>query len=144
MKRLLLGSIVLCGFAAAGVAHAADKTLPTRTAVVPAPAPAWSWQGFYFGLHAGTAIADTSFTDPFGASMFGDRVASPGFLGGGQVGYNWVVAPGWIVGIEGDGSLLSADGTNTCLQFSPNFVGSTCKVAPRALGTFTGRAGFTI
>jgi opacity protein-like surface antigen len=142
MKRLLLGSIVLCGLGAASIAHAADRALPAApVATLPA---AWTWQGFYFGLHAGTSIANTSFTDPFGTSMFGDRVASPGFLGGGQVGYNWVVAPGWIVGVEGDGSLLSSDGTNTCLQFSPNFVGSTCKVDPRALGTLTGRAGFTI
>jgi opacity protein-like surface antigen len=144
MKRLLLGSIALWGLATADIAAAADKVLPTTTAVAPAPPAAWTWQGFYFGLHAGTSIANTSFTDPFGPSMFGDRVASPGFLGGGQVGYNWVVAPGWIVGIEGDGSLLSSDGTNTCLQFSPDFVGSTCKVDPRALGTLTGRAGFTI
>ena len=47
-----------------------------------APAsPAWSWTGFYGGVHVGAAAGTANFADPFGSSIFGDNVTTPGFLG---------------------------------------------------------------
>jgi hypothetical protein len=43
----------------------------------------WNWTGFYLGANAGLAVATTNFADPFGASVFGDTVRSPGFMAGG-------------------------------------------------------------
>ncbi len=34
-----------------------------------------------------------------------------GFLGGGQIGYNWQVHPNWVLGVEVDFSWTNADGT---------------------------------
>src|ERR671912_2111502 len=54
MKRFLLSTVALVGFA--GIASAAD--LPRRVApppVVPI-VPAFTWTGFYFGVNAGAAF----------------------------------------------------------------------------------------
>jgi hypothetical protein len=40
----------------------------------------WNWTGFYFGANAGLAVATTNFADPFGTSVFGDGVRSPGLM----------------------------------------------------------------
>jgi hypothetical protein len=81
----------------------------------PPPPTLWNWSGAYGGAHVGGALSATDFSDPFGASVYGDTVRSPAFLGGGQIGYNRQ-APGshWVLGAEADGSLLSTDGDNTC------------------------------
>ena len=141
MKRLLFGSMsaLVLIVAAAQPAKAADLAPYYK-----APAPPWSWAGFYVGVHSGAMFSGTKFSDPFGSSIYGDVVDVPGYLAGAQAGYNWVVAPGWIAGLEVDGSFVSSDGSNTCLQFSADFVGSNCRVNTRAMGTFTGRLGFTI
>src|SRR5450830_1348712 len=67
------------------------------------PPPVWNWTGFYIGAHVGAAWGITNFSDPFGTSIFADKVTTPGFLAGGQIGYNWQ-APNspWVFGIEAD------------------------------------------
>ena len=136
--RLLAAALVLTLVEIAPV-NAADLPLaPAKTAV-----PTWSWQGFYVGGHLGALAGTTTFSDPYGPSLFGDKVTTPGFLAGAQLGYNWLVAPRWIVGLETAVSALdSHDGTNTCLQASITIIGSNCEVMPRALASFTGRLGF--
>ena len=78
---------------------AADLPLPT-------PAPAWNWMGFYLGGSLGAAAGMSTFSDPYGASVFGDQVRTTSLLAGLQLGYNWQVAPRWVVGIQGDASYL--------------------------------------
>ena len=81
--------------------------------IAPAP-PAWFWTGFYVGGHVGAAVGTADFADPFGSSIFGDKVTTPGFLTGGQIGYNWQVPnSNWVLGVEADASWLTSDGTNT-------------------------------
>jgi hypothetical protein len=79
----------------------------------------WNWTGFYFGANAGLALATSNFADPFGASVFGDAVRSPGFMAGGQIGFNWQ-APGWrwVLGVEADADAIASDGTTTCFAAS--------------------------
>jgi len=91
----------------------------------------------------GAFTATTTFSDPDNlANIFGGNVNSPGFMAGLQLGYNWLVTPKWLVGVEADGSILSSQGHNTCLQSSITMVGSDCKVFPREIATFTGRLGY--
>src|SRR3712207_2239030 len=118
MKKLLLSTVALVGFA--GIASAAD--LPRRVApppVVPI-VPAFTWTGFYFGVNAGAAFDVNNDDD----GLFGNNVVrlprrsvigSPttngtltlrdggffdddgndvGFTGGGQVGFNYQFTPG--------------------------------------------------
>ncbi len=85
----------------------------------------FSWTGFYAGVNAGAgygqidkAVRLTSdsptgagnfflngiFTeDPAsGLNAFSQSLFSQGFVGGGQLGYNWQFARDWVVGLEAD------------------------------------------
>lgn len=75
------------------------------------PIPIYNWTGFYIGGNLGGAWASGTLTDNFtGASLTDyDR----GFIGGGQLGYNWQVSPQFVLGVEGtfDGTSISHSGT---------------------------------
>jgi opacity protein-like surface antigen len=130
----MAGSALAVGFA--GGAIAAD--LPVK-----APPAAWSWEGLYFGVHIGSAMGLNTVNDPFGPSIFGDQIHSPGYFGGGQIGWN-VQLPGsnFVWGVELDASLANLDGTNTCFAFSGNFASLNCRAHTDAFGTATGRVGW--
>jgi opacity protein-like surface antigen/outer membrane protease len=100
------------------------------------------WSGFYLGAHVGAFTGTSAFSNPAGSSLYGDAVTTPGFAGGLQAGYNWLAAPQWVLGVEAEGSILSAQGNNTCLQSTPNIIGSNCKATPRETLTFAGRVGY--
>jgi len=120
---------------------------PALAADLPPPplhAPAWTWTGLYFGGSAGAAAGTATFSDPRGNSVFGDKVNTSAFLAGLQVGYNWQVAPRWLVGVEADISYLDSNGNFTCMQSSSVIVGSNCAVSPQVLGGLTGRAGLIV
>jgi opacity protein-like surface antigen/outer membrane protease len=143
MKKLLLCSIGLVAFAVAGAAGAADLSSgpPPPVAVL----PVWTWTGGYVGAHLGALWGDTTFADPFGTSIFGDKVSTPGFLGGFQTGYNWQVPQTRLVlGIEADLSGLTSIGTNTCLAYSGLFLSANCRAEPNVSTTFTPRIGYAI
>jgi opacity protein-like surface antigen/outer membrane protease len=146
MEKLLLRSIALIALTAAGTANAADMApTPIFQSPPPPPAPMWNWAGGYVGVHLGGLWGDTNFSDPFGTSIFGDKVATPGFLGGLQTGYNWQAPHArWLFGVEADLSALASTGTNTCLAFSGNFLSANCRSTPNASSTLTARAGYVI
>ncbi|HET9718281.1 MAG TPA: outer membrane protein [Pseudolabrys sp.] len=107
MHRLGIAIVSALSIAAfAQSASAAD--LPRKApAVAPMPmAPAFTWTGFYVGLHAGwgfTSSSDATVSDNF---LLFDPVSldqgGNGVVGGLQLGYNWQFAPNWLIGIEGD------------------------------------------
>jgi len=136
MRSFLFGSVALAALIAGGYANAAD--MPVK-----APPPFWNWAGLYIGAHSGAAWGSTHFSDPFGPSIFGDRVRTPGYLFGAQIGFNWQNGQ-WVYGVEADISGLDSDGTNTCFAFSPGFVSANCHVRPQVTGTVTGRLGVAL
>jgi opacity protein-like surface antigen len=88
-------------------------------------------------------VGTTNFADPFGPSIFGDTVRTPGFLGGGQVGFNWQMPKSpWVFGVQADISGLASEGTNTCFAYSGSAINTTCRVRPEATSTLTGRFGY--
>ena len=121
MKRHLAASMILVGLAAAQPALSAD--LPRRAA--PAPyvpmVAAYNWTGFYIGGNLGygwgdvshdvTGIGRTQVFSPAGAllfdsglvggSGFSNKANIDGFVGGGQLGWNWQTS-NWVWGIETD------------------------------------------
>ena len=104
MKAFLLSCSAL---ALAGSAMAAD--LPSRKAPVSyiAPPPVFTWTGFYVGLNAGAAfrVGNNNNNNGFFAGN-NNGGNSTGFVGGGQVGYNW--QSGAIVwGLETDAQYRS-------------------------------------
>lgn len=108
------------------------------------PVPyAFDWTGFYVGAHTGGALGASNFSDPYGASLYGDKVRTPGYLVGAQAGYNWQ-APGsnWVVGIEGDASFLTGEGTGTCYAATGTLTSSNCRARPDFGATLTARLGY--
>jgi outer membrane immunogenic protein len=117
MKKLLTSFAAFTALTAA--ASAAD--LPRRAAPpVFVPVPVFTWTGFYAGFNAGYGFDASSNNQPTvigvnGASTlvlpgttqviaFGNGQNNDGFVGGGQVGYNYQFTPGSgvVVGIEAD------------------------------------------
>ena len=138
MKNLLRGSIALAAVAFAGQVHAADAPTPLKAVSYAAP---WSWTGFYVGGQIGGTAGQSTYSDPFGTSIYGDKVTTPGFFLGADVGYNFQVDK-WVFGVEADANWLSSDGTNTCFAYSGTYVSSSCHSKPDAFGTLTGRIGY--
>lgn len=122
------------------VASGAVNSAYLKPAVKPPPV-LWSWTGGYFGGHVGGGYGRTSFTDPYGPSLYGDLVDTPVFLLGGQIGYNWQ-KDRWVFGVEVDASGAASDGTNTCLAVSGSVVSATCNASPNVFVTGTGRLGY--
>lgn len=79
-------------------AVAADLRRPVYKAPpLLAPAPVYSWTGFYVGGHAGYGWSNFSGDDPAG----GEPAKAKGWLGGVTVGYNYQINA-FVIGIEGD------------------------------------------
>src|SRR5262245_26793291 len=136
MKKFLLGGVAIIAFAGGGAASAADMPVAKVTP------PVWNWTGSYIGVHVGAQAGRTDFSDPYGSPIFGDYVRTPGFLAGGQIGYNWQ-APNatWVFGVELDASGITSNGTNTCFAITTHFLSSDCRVHPNGTATLTGRIG---
>ena len=138
-RHLLRATLFVSVLLPATLSVAADLPLPP-----PPPLPAWTWSGLYFGGSVGAAAGTSTLSDPLGPSVFGDKVNTAAFLAGLQVGYNWQVAPRWIVGLQADASYLDSIGSFTCMQPSAAIVGSNCEVSPRVLASLTGRVGVLV
>src|SRR5215468_411431 len=103
MKKLFsLSAIAALAFA--NLAAAADLRIPAKAPPpVPVLAPVFNWTGFYIGVNAGGSIGRNPTNTAFTGTPDESFIVSPaGFAGGGQIGYNWQVAPTWVFGLEGD------------------------------------------
>jgi outer membrane immunogenic protein len=94
------------GFAAAAAPGAQAADMPIKAQRYAEAAA--SWEGWYAGVHAGAAWQQTQTNSAYadgrtaGASSF----SKTGFIGGGQIGYNWQHG-NFVFGLEGDISGLS-------------------------------------
>jgi outer membrane immunogenic protein len=107
------------GFALAPMAaDAADLPAPVYKA--PPPPPVATWAGFYIGGHAGAAWQQANNTvnggsDPFRTNGYffpfssSPTTTTTGFIGGGQIGYNFQHG-NFVYGLEADGSGLTGKG----------------------------------
>ena len=120
MRNKLTSSLTGAVFslAASGLALAAD--IAVKGPPPAPPAPVYNWTGFYVGGNAGVSLgtfktdfnvapstlALTAFGEPFSAAIPGfggtDTLYPGGFVGGGQIGFNWQLSPLWVVGVEAD------------------------------------------
>jgi opacity protein-like surface antigen len=133
MRVGLFRLCTLLGFASLLAAASAAAQEPAR----------FDWRGVYIGAHMGGALALVDVGDPFGPSIFGDTVRTPGALAGGQLGYNWQRG-GLVYGFEADLSWADLDGTNTCFAYSGLFISSNCAAHISAMGTVAGRLGWAL
>src|SRR5215475_3072953 len=93
LKRLVFASAMFCPIILASatiVSEAADAPRAPAYPPPPPPLPYYLWTGVYAGVHAGGGWAD-----------LGVGNTGSGFIGGGQVGYNYQINQ-WVFGLEGD------------------------------------------
>ncbi len=97
----VMGASLVALIAATGVASAADLYNPPPAAPAPAMTynsqPGFSWNGPYMGLIGGYG---------WGSSKV------DGWTGGAYAGYNFQVAPSWVVGVEGDVTASGMEGSS--------------------------------
>ncbi len=156
LRRILLSSAG--ALALTGAAFAAD--LPSRAPppVYVPPPPLFSWTGFYAGLNAGYHWGGSSYsfigTDTDGAglgtALGAGAILSPaahgsnGFIGGGQIGYNYQIQS-FVLGLEVD--IDGATGRNSRTTFHDGDLGFVPIASSSAqqldwLGTVRGRLGW--
>jgi outer membrane immunogenic protein len=104
--------------------HLDDAPAAATVMPVKAPRPPWSWAGSYVGINAGYGWGAYSVSNNIFSTATQDPVAlSPhGLLGGFQGGYNWLLRPAWLLGVESDfdfGS-LNANGASAVGGFASN------------------------
>jgi outer membrane immunogenic protein len=126
-RNLLLSASLLSAIVGSS-AFAAD--MPTKASQpLLNPAPVMTWTGFYVGLNAGYGWANTSVTGAAGSSNLN------GFVGGGQIGYNWQVGA-LVLGLEAD--LQGTGQTN-----SATALGITVEQKLPWFATARGRLGYS-
>ena len=140
IRSLLLSSVL--SFAVAGAAFAADLPSTKGEPVYAPPPPVFSWTGFYIGANAGLSAGNFSVASPFDV-FIGDQsqTNSGGFLGGGQIGYNYQFDnSNFVVGVEADFQGSTLKGTYFDEEADPYNVDFGTKV--NWWGTARGRIGY--
>ncbi len=168
MKKLLLASasVLALNLGAATAADLGPRPVYKAPPPVAAPVP-FSWTGFYIGAHIGSGwgtkewddakpnATACSHTSPPGqfcfvppgpgvgpiteGLIFNSSHTVNGFLGGGQIGFNYQVG-WWVWGAEVQGSFADLTGHGTC-----GFEGLlNCSSKVDGIATFAGRLGFAV
>jgi outer membrane immunogenic protein len=153
--RFIPASLLAVSFSLGVVSGASAADMPVKSPYVGAP-PAFSWSGFYVGVHAGYNWSSNNWTsggvveDPTPGSLLVTpmKPKTDGILGGVQAGANYQIAS-WVVGMEADWAFLSRKGSSdgALLQNgAPPFGGFTITSTATSkidwLAQFTGRAGY--
>ena len=123
--RLLSSTLgaAIAVFALTTAASAADMPARTYTKAPPMVA-GYNWTGFYLGLNGGYGWVDSGGSNP------------GGFVGGGQIGYNWQgIGSPLVLGVEAD--IQGAD-----IDESATFGAVTATQRAKAFGTIRGRIGY--
>lgn len=134
MKKTLLSATALTALSFS--AFAAD--LSARTFAPVAPAPIFSWIGFYVGANAGFIQSKAPATDLSSWWNPNETIHSSGsgVLGGIQVGYNYQVGA-IVFGLEADLAAMSTDA-----KANSNGNDRIDQHKTSALGTVRGRVGY--
>jgi outer membrane immunogenic protein len=109
----------------------------------PAPAPIFTWTGFYIGLNAGGKWADVEHTVTSGGTTFTfNRDSNASWIAGGQIGYNWQMGQ-WVFGIEGDIDAQDFSRTRVVgTAIGPFLVGDAFTVESNWQASLRGRIGY--
>jgi outer membrane immunogenic protein len=161
MRRSLLPliAVIFASSAFFGRVSAADIPAPVYKAT-PAAVVAYSWSGFYGGIHGGygwgSDHVDIGMNDPTGVTQLvaaaggfplSYSVNRDGYVAGAQIGFNYQLGRQWLVGIEADISATGIKGTandtrGPCpICALPNT--STVTQDMDWFGTVRGRFGYT-
>ena len=136
-------------------ASAADIARPVYAKAPAAAAAVFDWSGFYLGGDIGGIAQTVDGTSNFRQSNLAftnnrqsNSLSSSGALGGLHLGYNWKIASGVLVGIEGDWQWTGAkssfcrqtDALSEACRDLRGFL--TIEDATRDIATLRGRLGY--
>jgi outer membrane immunogenic protein len=137
MRRLSLALLASIGLVA-GLGQVASAADLGRVYKAPPPPPVvvsvFTWTGIYVGGNVGYGWGSSNGCDVFGCI---DRKPS-GFLGGGQIGFNYQFARNWVVGLEADYSWSGMKDSQTYGALPPFYVDDNIN----QFGTVRGRIGY--
>jgi outer membrane immunogenic protein len=157
MKRILIASAAFASLLTATSASAADLPIYSKA---PAVAAVYDWTGYYIGTNLGyswgrgstdgtatgtqtvtSAVAPTTVAPV--SRLLSGRADVNGFIGGGQLGYNWQRGA-WLYGLEGDIQFSNERGSGDVVC---TLAVSVCPTFTRDykldwFGTARGRVGF--
>ncbi len=127
MRSFALTATIVASFGAfafAGPEAIQSSGKEMKTMVAPPATCDYSWTGFYIGVRAGYGwSSDTDFhiegepTDLFHIDSGHQGLDPDGFVGGGEVGFNWQLGKWFVLGAEADFSGSTMDDDSTRLQF---------------------------
>jgi outer membrane immunogenic protein len=141
-----MNKLATCVVAISGLIGTSAFAADMAVKAPPAPPPPPVWTGWYVGVNVGASMGTVKtdfngapvtvatnvpgFSPSFNTPGFGgNNTASPdGFMGGGQIGYNWQFSPIWVVGVEAD--------FQGALEKDHNTLTNPFSVSP-TVGTFT-------
>lgn len=128
------------GLAIAGTAGAADLwPMPTKAPPVVVSGP--SWTGFYIGGAIGGGAVVHKLDAAFGgANATLDGIGGEGVLGSIYGGFDYQLAPRWVVGIMADGTWSNIETTATVA--APPFVGANASIRADTSWSVLGRVGW--
>jgi opacity protein-like surface antigen len=126
VQKLSVASVLIAAVAFSVPVRAADMS-PVPRGPIPIALP-FDWEGFYVGVHTGTATDDVSFTQTnvTWSSLLGTTSVNTGesgtlratnVIGGLQAGYNWVLPGPYLFGLEAD--ISGTDISSTVLTSPP-------------------------
>jgi outer membrane immunogenic protein len=143
MRKLSVTSTAVLASLAAGSALGAD--LPMRSAPpVFIPVPVYNWSGFYVGGNAGIGWSNggnVTVADPKLGPQSVSVSSHSGFIGGGQIGYNFQAGE-FVYGVEAD--IQYAD-IGSSVNWGPyGRLGVSTGSNGEYFGTVRGRAGYAI
>jgi len=154
MKRTLIAGAAFASLLAATNALAADLPVYSKA---PAVAAVYDWTGLYIGTNLGYSWGRASTNGAVTTNSLAPVAAFPtivaplygrsdvnGFIGGGQLGYNWQFGS-WLAGLEGDIQFSNERASGIVCNAIGCPVGSTVFTRDYKLdwfGTARGRIGF--
>ncbi len=175
MKKSLISATVIALALSAGAALAADLPSRKEAPVYVPPPPPPLWTGFYVGLNAGGTFGGSNSVSVVNAPFWGNTGlacglpgqcpaasglgatlpgSNGGFIGGGQIGYNYQFYNNFLVGLEADiqGIAGSSGASSASVASGPisgfpayNYVaGIQTTKNIGYLGTVRGRIGYLV
>ncbi len=152
MMKLLVSSIAALALIGAS-ALAADIAMkaPPRAPAPPPPAPVYSWAGLYIGGNVGYGWSHRDFTNTITGTSVSTRLSANnsgsdnggGWLGGGQIGFNYQFLGNWIAGVEADiDAAHITSSASACFSGFGTGVCGTRDTDVKDFGTVRGRLGY--
>lgn len=109
--KILFSRLLICVIIAAGILAAGSASADNQNA-----SDSHSWAGLYAGVHAGDNWVSINSYGPAVPTS-----TTNGFIGGGQIGYNWQHDK-IVMGVEGDGSALGVNSKSSGFSFKESWM----------------------